>query len=60
MRYGANTFIWASPFRTPAHLPLVERVAGLGFDVIEVALRIGNLLETRVLYERLRASQSLA
>lgn len=30
------------------------------FDVIEVALRIGNLLETRVLYERLRASQSLA
>lgn len=25
------------------------------FDVIEVALRISNLLETRVLYERLRA-----
>ncbi|KWV92482.1 MULTISPECIES: response regulator [unclassified Erythrobacter] len=24
------------------------------FDVIEVALRIGNLLETRILYERLR------
>ncbi|WP_435418545.1 response regulator [Parerythrobacter aurantius] len=26
------------------------------FDVIEVALRIGNLLETRILYERLRES----
>lgn len=25
------------------------------FDVIEVALRIGNLLETRILYERIRA-----
>ncbi len=25
------------------------------FDVIEVALRISNLLETRILYERLRA-----
>jgi DNA-binding response OmpR family regulator len=24
------------------------------FDVIEVALRISNLLETRILYERLR------
>ena len=24
------------------------------FDVIEVALRIGNLLETRILYERIR------
>ncbi len=26
------------------------------FDVIEVALRISNLLETRILYERLKAS----
>ncbi|AWW74328.1 two-component system response regulator [Erythrobacter sp. KY5] len=28
------------------------------FDVIEVGLRISNLLETRLLYERLRASPS--
>lgn len=27
------------------------------FDVIEVGLRIANLLETRILYERLRAGQ---
>jgi len=26
------------------------------FDVIEVALRIANLLETRILYERLRGA----
>ena len=26
------------------------------FDVIEVALRIANLLETRILYERLRTA----
>lgn len=29
------------------------------FDVIEVALRIRNLLETRMLYERLREGQAL-
>ncbi|MCA1933881.1 response regulator [Asticcacaulis sp.] len=28
------------------------------FDVIEVALRISNLLETRLLYQRLRAQQT--
>lgn len=28
------------------------------FDVVEIALRIANLLETRILYERLRAATS--
>jgi len=37
MKYGANTFIWASPFSTAAHLGLLDHVARLGFDVIEVA-----------------------
>jgi DNA-binding response OmpR family regulator len=44
-------------------LPARRRALSLGakdfvskpFDVIEVGLRIANLLETRILYERLRA-----
>src|SRR5580765_3971098 len=35
MRYGAVTFIWTGPFRT-GDLPLLRRVADLGFDVVEV------------------------
>src|SRR5689334_11356507 len=35
MRYGAVTFIWTGPFRTD-NLPLLRRVADLGFDVVEV------------------------
>ena len=42
----ANQIIWVR-LREPAR--------GVGsFDVIEVALRISNLLETRILYERIK------
>ncbi len=44
MRYGAITFVWTSPFRT-ADLGLVQRVADLGFDVIEVAVEQPGLLD---------------
>ena len=37
MRFGANTFIWASPFDTSRDLALLDKVARLGFDLIEVA-----------------------
>lgn len=35
MKIGANTMIWAGDF-TQEHLPLIDKVAALGFDVIEV------------------------
>ena len=35
MRIGANTMIWAADF-THEHLPLIDRIAAMGFDVIEV------------------------
>jgi len=38
MRYGASTFIWTSPFTDRKAPELAERVAGLGFDVLEVCL----------------------
>jgi len=56
MQYGANTFIWASPFRTPEHLPLVARVAGLGFDVIEVAFEDPALIDVGALGQRAAAA----
>ena len=45
MKYGANTFIWASPFSTAAHLGLLDHVARLGFDVIEVAFEDPALID---------------
>jgi len=38
MKFGANTFIWRSPFSTQDDLDLLEKVKGMGFDVLEVAV----------------------
>lgn len=38
MKFGANTFIWASPFTTDTQLHLLDRVAAMGFDLIEIAV----------------------
>ena len=35
MKIGANTMIWAGDF-THEHLPLIDKVAAIGFDVIEI------------------------
>lgn len=48
MRYGAISFIWASPFSTD-RLDLVARVAGLGFDVLEVCVEQPGLLDPQAL-----------
>jgi D-psicose/D-tagatose/L-ribulose 3-epimerase len=37
MRFGASTFIWTSPFGDDK-LDLCHRVAGLGFDTIEICI----------------------
>lgn len=38
MRFGASTFIWASPFGDDKVAGLAERVAGLGFDTLEICI----------------------
>jgi D-psicose/D-tagatose/L-ribulose 3-epimerase len=52
MQFGANTFIWASPFSTAQHLALVDHVARLGFDVIEVAFEDPALIDLDALAGR--------
>ncbi len=52
MQFGANTFIWASPFSTAAHLSLLDHVARLGFDVIEVAFEDPALIDLEALAGR--------
>jgi D-psicose/D-tagatose/L-ribulose 3-epimerase len=52
MRYGAVTFIWTRPLRTE-DVPLVRRVAGLGFDAIEIAVDDPRLLDAAALRREL-------
>jgi D-psicose/D-tagatose/L-ribulose 3-epimerase len=49
MHFGANTFIWASPFSTTRHLTLVEKVREMGFDLFEVAVEDPQLVEVSAL-----------
>ncbi|MCW3024288.1 MAG: sugar phosphate isomerase [Conexibacter sp.] len=38
MRFGASSFIWVSPFSTAEAAGLAARVAGLGFDIMEICI----------------------
>jgi D-psicose/D-tagatose/L-ribulose 3-epimerase len=37
IRFGINTFLWASPFRTE-HLHFLDRAKAFGFDVMEIPI----------------------
>lgn len=45
MNFGANTFIWRSPFSSEKDLDLVEKVKGFGFDLLEVAVEDPSVIE---------------
>jgi len=49
MKFGANTFVWASPFSTAEHLPLLAKVKGMGFDLLEIAVEDPELIDVGVL-----------
>jgi D-psicose/D-tagatose/L-ribulose 3-epimerase len=55
MRFGANTFIWESPFSTAEHLSLVEKLADMGFDLIEIAVEDPQLIEVGRLKQAVQA-----
>jgi D-psicose/D-tagatose/L-ribulose 3-epimerase len=44
MRFGANTFIWRSPFSTRNDLDLIPRLKEMGFDLIEIAIEDPGLI----------------
>lgn len=54
MQFGANTFIWESPFATAKHLPLLEKVSDIGFDLIEIAVEDPDLIDVSALQEALK------
>ncbi|MFV1949737.1 MAG: sugar phosphate isomerase/epimerase family protein [Anaerolineales bacterium] len=53
MIFGANTFIWRSPFSTDTDLDLIPKIKEMGFDLIEVAVEDPALVDTDVLKDAL-------
>jgi D-psicose/D-tagatose/L-ribulose 3-epimerase len=49
VKFGANTFIWASPFATATHLGLLDKAAAMGFDLLEVAVEDPALIDVPTL-----------
>jgi D-psicose/D-tagatose/L-ribulose 3-epimerase len=56
MRFGANTFIFRSPFSTEKDLDLIPKLKGMGFDLIEVAVEDPALIDVAELKAALEES----
>jgi D-psicose/D-tagatose/L-ribulose 3-epimerase len=55
MKFGASTFIWVSPFSNET-LDLVDKVATLGFDLIEVCVEDPATIDTGAIRRRIEAA----
>jgi len=57
MKFGANTFIWRSPFSTDTDLDLVKKLKDMGFDLIEVAVEDPALINLDQLHQALKENK---
>ncbi len=51
MRYGASTFIWASPFSNRT-IDLFDRVKAIGFDILEICVEDPATIDAPAIRER--------
>jgi len=54
MQFGANTFIWRSPFSTKTDLDLIDKIKEMGFNFIEIAVESSALIELNILKSALQ------
>ncbi len=54
-QFGASTFIWVSPFSNDT-LALIDRVAGMGFDLIEICVEDPSTIDPAAIRARLAAA----
>lgn len=52
MKFGASTFIWASPFSNKT-LDLIDKIKEYGFDIIEVCVEDPTTIDTAAIRQRL-------
>ena len=53
IQFGVSTFVWTSPFAT-ADFDLLDKVADMGYDIIEVAVEDKTLIDWTRLKKRVR------
>ena len=53
--FGASTFIWVSPFSNGT-LDLIDKIAGMGFDFIEICVEDPASIDTKRIVARLRSA----
>lgn len=56
MQFGANSFIWVSPFKTES-VDLFPKVKTLGFDMVEIAFEDPQAISLREVKQALEANQ---
>ena len=44
IKYGVSTWLWTSPFTTQSIRELFPKISTMGFDVVEIAPRKGDIL----------------
>jgi D-psicose/D-tagatose/L-ribulose 3-epimerase len=47
IKFGASTWLWASPFKTETIEELFPKIAQLGFDVVEIAVEDPTLIDVQ-------------
>lgn len=47
MKFGINTFVWVSPFRTEVAEEIAEKVKGMGFDILELSFEEPSLIDVK-------------
>lgn len=54
MRFGVNTFLWASPCTTAAVTELAPKVRSMGFDILEIAVEDPALIDVMLVKQVLQ------
>jgi len=57
MKYGVNTFVWVSPCTTEAVKELSPKVKSMGFDILEIAVEIPDLINEKAVNDILSDHQ---
>ncbi len=52
--YGVSTWLWTSPFTTASVEELFPKIAGMGYDVVEIAVEDPTLIDTDVVMQGLQ------
>jgi D-psicose/D-tagatose/L-ribulose 3-epimerase len=47
MKFGINTFVWVSPFKTEVAAELAEKVKRIGFDILELSCEQPSLIDVQ-------------